>query len=236
MFRGMNRNETLALAALIGVIALGLGAHRFQRQQREAAVWVESGEQGSVASAGVAGGGVAAPGGADYAGAYPAATPLVDLNEADRFALMGLPMIGEVRAEGILSYRRQHGAFRSVEELTRVPGIGPKTLERLRPLVKVEGVAPAAVAEQAPASGALERPAQAEPVGRVAGGLIDLNHADAAQLAELTNIGEARARSIIEHRRRHGPFRRVEDLTQVPGIGPKTLEANRARLTVGATP
>ena len=63
---------------------------------------------------------------------------------------------------------------------------------------------------------------------------VDLNSADAATLArELQGIGESRARAIVEHRRRHGPFRSVDELALVRGIGPKTVERNRARLRIG---
>jgi len=67
-----------------------------------------------------------------------------------------------------------------------------------------------------------------------AGPGVDLNTADAATLArELQGIGESRARAIVEHRRRHGPFRSVDELALVRGIGPKTVERNRARLRIG---
>ena len=67
-----------------------------------------------------------------------------------------------------------------------------------------------------------------------AGSGVDLNSADAATLArELQGIGESRARAIVEHRRRHGPFRSVDELALVRGIGPKTVERNRARLRIG---
>ncbi|MFM7706860.1 MAG: ComEA family DNA-binding protein, partial [Gammaproteobacteria bacterium] len=73
--------------------------------------------------------------------------------------------------------------------------------------------------------------AQALPSG--AG--VDLNTADAATLArELQGIGESRARAIVEHRRRHGPFRSVDELALVRGIGPNTVERNRSRLRIGA--
>ena len=72
--------------------------------------------------------------------------------------------------------------------------------------------------------------AQAAPAGPG----VDLNTADAATLArELQGIGESRARAIVEHRRRHGPFRSVDELALVRGIGPKTVERNRARLHIG---
>lgn len=77
--------------------------------------------------------------------------------------------------------------------------------------------------------------AQAAPTTRVAPALINLNTADAATLArEMTGIGESKARAIVEHRQKNGAFRAVDELALVKGIGAKTLENNRSRLTVGA--
>ncbi len=65
---------------------------------------------------------------------------------------------------------------------------------------------------------------------------VDINHADAAALQQgLTMVGARRAQAIVEHRRQHGPFRRVEDLTQVKGIGTGIVERNRQRITLGTT-
>jgi competence protein ComEA len=64
--------------------------------------------------------------------------------------------------------------------------------------------------------------------------IINLNTADAATLArEMDGIGEAKARAIVEHRQRNGAFRSVDELALVKGVGGKTVEANRPRLTVG---
>lgn len=60
--------------------------------------------------------------------------------------------------------------------------------------------------------------------------LIDINRAPAAELELLPGIGPALAARIVEHRQAHGPFRRVEDLTSVRGIGPVTLERLRPRV------
>lgn len=62
----------------------------------------------------------------------------LDLNRAGQQELMTLPGIGEAKAKAILDYRRQAGGFRSADELLNVKGIGEKTMERLRPLVRVE--------------------------------------------------------------------------------------------------
>jgi competence protein ComEA len=78
-------------------------------------------------------------------------------------------------------------------------------------------------------------PAGAVRAQAPAGAGVDLNAADAPTLArELIGIGESRARAIVEHRRRHGPFRSVDELALVRGIGPKTVERNRARLRIGS--
>lgn len=61
----------------------------------------------------------------------------LELNSADRAALLALPGIGPVYADRILAHRAAAGGFRSVDDLLAVRGIGPKTLERLRPFVRV---------------------------------------------------------------------------------------------------
>ncbi|NBU24431.1 MAG: helix-hairpin-helix domain-containing protein [Gammaproteobacteria bacterium] len=81
------------------------------------------------------------------------------------------------------------------------------------------------------------RAAPAAPAPAGSATVIDLNSADVATLSQgLRGIGEAKARAIVEHRRRHGPFRSVDELALVKGIGPKTVERNRARLRVGGGP
>jgi competence protein ComEA len=84
------------------------------------------------AGAGGGAGGAAGP----VAGGAPAGGA-VDLNRADDTALQTLPGVGPATAGAILDWREQNGAFRSVDDLLGVPGIGEKTLERLRPLVTV---------------------------------------------------------------------------------------------------
>jgi competence protein ComEA len=64
--------------------------------------------------------------------------------------------------------------------------------------------------------------------------LIDINTATAAELAGLPLIGPAKAAAIIAYRDAHGPFREINDITAVPGIGPATLARLRANITASA--
>lgn len=70
-------------------------------------------------------------------------------------------------------------------------------------------------------------------VHAVDGGPVNINSASVAELATLPGIGEVKAKAIVEYRAA-APFKTVDDLKQVKGIGEKTLEVLRPRITVGA--
>ncbi|MDP6039285.1 MAG: helix-hairpin-helix domain-containing protein [Candidatus Latescibacteria bacterium] len=57
----------------------------------------------------------------------------IAINLATEKDFQRLPGIGPQIASRIVAYREQHGAFKTIDDLTQVSGIGPKTLERLRP-------------------------------------------------------------------------------------------------------
>lgn len=56
----------------------------------------------------------------------------VSLNQADAEKLMTLPGIGPSMADHIIAYRREHGAFTSIDELQKVKGIGPAKFQKLK--------------------------------------------------------------------------------------------------------
>jgi competence ComEA-like helix-hairpin-helix protein len=61
----------------------------------------------------------------------------LNVNTADVATLQALPGIGPALAERIVADREARGLFRTPEDLLRVPGIGPKRWERIRPLVRL---------------------------------------------------------------------------------------------------
>jgi competence protein ComEA len=63
-------------------------------------------------------------------------------------------------------------------------------------------------------------------------GKVNINTADEATLMTLDGIGESKAKAILEYRQKNGPFKSVDDLTKVKGIGDKILAQLREQLTV----
>ena len=63
-------------------------------------------------------------------------------------------------------------------------------------------------------------------------GAVNINTATKEQLDALKGIGPTKAQAIIDYRTKHGPFKSVDDLEKVPGIGPATLKDIRKDVTV----
>ena len=151
----------------------------------------------------------------------------VDINRADRGELMMLPGIGPNLADRILDYRETHGPFDGLADLRKVSGIGPATLEKLRPRIQI--------------SWSESPPPKSEPGGMVVlaakmstksakttslSDAIDINRAGLAELQKLPGIGPKLSQRIVDTRTAR-PFASVDELRRVPGIGVKTLEKIR---------
>lgn len=137
----------------------------------------------------------------------------VDVDRAPAEELARLPRIGPALAARIVADRAANGPFGRLEALDRVPGVGPAVLEAVRSHAAFS-------APSAPPAAARRRGAD----------LVSLNTATEVELAQLPGIGPVRARAIVEDRRRRGPFRRLDDLTRVSGVGSATLERLRGRV------
>lgn len=63
---------------------------------------------------------------------------------------------------------------------------------------------------------------------------VNINTADAPTLDRvLLNIGPSKAQAIVDYRKAHGPFRSIDQLALVKGVGLKTIEKNRERIVLG---
>jgi len=169
----------------------------------------------------------------------------VDLNRAERAELLQLPGVGEGLVRHIEGYRQAHGRFQRVDDLVMVNGIGPATLERLRPWVCVhqedggEESRPYARGRRRRSSSAIKTTASARrlPSQKAAGlkGPININEASATELQRLPGVGRVISGRIVDERRQR-PFQSADDLRRVSGIGPKKLEALRPYVTVDSEP
>ena len=73
------------------------------------------------------------------------------------------------------------------------------------------------------------------PVAAISDPVVNINTADSESLVDdLVGIGPQKALAIVQYRQQHGPFKQIEDLALVSGIGAKTVEQNRDRMTVTA--
>lgn len=132
----------------------------------------------------------------------------IDLNTASAQELTRLPRIGPALAARIVANRIADGPFARIDELERVSGIGPAVMKSVRGHVRAGGNRPTIRLSGRPLT-------------------VMLNTATMEDLAQLPGIGRGRARAIVEDRRVRGPYRDVDDLLRVQGIGPVTI--NRIR-------
>ncbi len=171
----------------------------------------------------------------------------IDPNTASADELDRLPKVGPALALRIVEWRTAHGRFRTMADLDSVPGVGPALLRDAAPFLALRPAPPTA-SKAASREGSKRdtfQPAasvadwerstrQAASGGGAAAGVVELNRATAAELESLPGIGPALARRIVAWRAQNGPFRSVDALSQVPGIGAATVERLRPR--VRATP
>ena len=81
--------------------------------------------------------GATAPGSSTSDTGTAGGTTLININTASETDLEALPGVGPVTAAAIIDYRTQNGPFSAVDDLIDVSGIGPSTLEQIRPFATV---------------------------------------------------------------------------------------------------
>jgi len=171
--------------------------------------------------------------------------PAVSVDDPEATAPI-VHVVGAVRRPGV--YELEPGA-RVIDALERAGGAGAradvaalnlaaKVMDGQQIVVPRRGAAAGGVAGAAATpggaagAGAVATPGGAAGTGAAAGPPIDLNAATAEQLDTLDGVGPATAQKIIAYRTEHSGFRSVDELAEVPGIGPKKLAAIRPRVRV----
>lgn len=166
----------------------------------------------------------------------PTTPAKLDLNTADRTALEQVPGIGPKLARAIDDHRRDRGAFKSLDDLRGVHGIGPATVEKVRPFVRVEGdsaadLEPLTLQRKPPTPAPYPRAAGAPRKIQPGEPPINVNAAAVEELQRLPGVGPVTAQKIVDTRAA-APFVSVDDLRRVKGIGPKTLDGLRPHVVV----
>ena len=138
-------------------------------------------------------------------------------------------VVGAVHRPGV--YRLAAGA-RVQDAIGRAGGAtGGADLQAINLAAKVADGQQVVVPRRAPA-GRAAASAPAAGTSTTPSAPLSLNSATAEQLDTLDGVGPATAQKILEYRTAHGGFSSVDDLAQIPGIGPKKLESLRAQVTV----
>jgi competence protein ComEA len=153
-------------------------------------------------------------------------------------ATIAVDVVGRVRHPGLVRLPQGSRVVDAIEAAggttagaeLEVVNLARKVVDGEQIRIPRHGEAPSAAGATGPATGAT--PAAGDPSGAGQPGVpIDLNTATAEQLDTLPGIGEVTANQIIAYRSEH-PFRSVDDLRQVPGIGDRRFELLKDLVTV----
>ena len=124
-------------------------------------------------------------------------TALVELNSADTSDLIQLPGIGSKLANRIIRFRDKLGGFYSVDQVGETYGLPDSTFRTIKQFLIL---------------------------GKNSCNRINVNAADAATLKEHPYIGWRVARSLIEYRAQHGPFKTMEEISKVSSLTPEQFK------------
>lgn len=157
--------------------------------------------------------------------APPTKATKIDLNTSTKTELEGLKGIGPALAQNIITAR----PFKSVEELKNVKGISQPTYEGIKDQVTVHALTAQTAVSKPPVKAKSEGVTRGveKPAGAPTG-MVNINTADKTTLEKLPGVGAATADRIIAAR----PFKSVEDLKNVKGIGTTKFESLKSQVTV----
>jgi competence protein ComEA len=148
-------------------------------------------------------------------GAAPANTIVVDV-------------VGAVRKPGVYDFPQGARVIDAVRAAGGfLPGAESQAINLARPLVDGEQVVVPKKGEAPAAAGSGAGPSAQQP-----GGKVNINSATVSDFENLPGIGPVLAQKIVDYREQHGPFRSIQDLMKVTGIGQKKFDALQSHVTV----
>ena len=140
-----------------------------------------------------------------------------NVNTANASSLQSVSRIGAVKAQSIINYRSEFGPFQSLNDLARVKGIGPATVENFRKAGFCAHSSNGSVHHSDPDSTASMTDSTHDLCK-------DLNVVDAQTLQEVSGIGQVLSQSIIDERERSGQFGSVNELERMDAVEPSTVK------------
>jgi len=182
---------------------------------------------------------------------------IIDINTATPSELSTLPGIGPKTSQKIINYRENVGPFKSIEEIMKVSGIANKKFARMKEYISVgktkgkkivkevkeeEWKSSVRTKRKKRVKASVENKSEtrkkyrrtySKKAAALAGTKINLNTADVKELSKLPRVGPKTAQSIVDYRENIAPFKSVEEIMKIKGIGPKYFERMEEFITVG---
>jgi len=210
----LSRGELVGLAVVVVALLAGVGLWYTRSLPRPIDVATSAGTTPAPAVSGEASVSVASA--AASASPSPSAVLIVDVT-------------GAVKHAGVFEFAPGDRVIDAVERAGGARETADLTLLNLAaPLVDGQQIL---VPKQGAATGTVSTGAGSTTAGS-AGAFVNINTADEATLETLNGVGPVLAASIIAYRTEHGPFASVDQLDEVSGIGPATLEDLRSQVTI----
>jgi competence protein ComEA len=159
----------------------------------------------------------------------PSATPVIDPSAVASASLAAMPLIvdvtGWVKQPGVYEFEAGARVIDAVERAGGArEGADLSLLNLAAALTDGQQILVPKEGQAVTAPGTLP--------GGTTGTQVNINTADPTALETLNGVGEVLAAAIVTYRDEHGPFTSVDQLEEVPGIGPSTLEELRDQVTV----
>jgi len=156
--------------------------------------------------------------------------PTYNLNSVTYDELLYISGVGPSTANAILAYQKEIG-FKYIDDLKNIRGIGEQRFNNIKRYFFLDECSTSQVHSTIP------EPTQTSPsrvtTTRPQHTKVNINTATIDELVTLNGIGPVKAQAIIDYRNSKGKFKKIEEITNVKGIGVKTFEKIKDNLYIG---